>query len=163
MRRGAPCSWVVVLIEASCGVSSCPEEHVKLTEASPVIEDVELINNAVPEDPWELVFTARFHDHDRDLGGGFAEVYLNGRETPTVLRLYQVFRQSALPLDAESGTLGLPLRFADTLHDGDRVRLGLQLLDEEGHRSNCYSLDLRFQVRKLISELRARAASLSLL
>lgn len=145
------------LAASGCGTRSCPDEDVDLTDASPVIEEVTLLEGAVPSDPWEVVFAMRFRDGDGDLGHGFVNVYLNGNGEPTELELFDSFRQSALSLDSRSGTITLPLRFAATVQDGDHVRMGMQLLDAASHRGNCYTVELRFDVRELAAH-RARAA-----
>lgn len=132
-------------VAAGCGGNACPRPA-SGTATAPAIDSVRMLRNAVPGDPWELVFTVGFRDSDGDLGGGVVDVYLNEKTTPTALELLDLFRGSAVALDSTGGTLTIPLRFSNNVGNGDKVRLGLQLVDEAGQRSNCYALDLDFEV-----------------
>jgi hypothetical protein len=113
----------------------------------------------IPGDPWTVVFGIEFEDRNGDLGsGGRAEFYLNDNDEPTPQELDSVFRQSGLASDAESGAMWVTLRFADeTVDDGTRVRLGIQLVDAAELRSNCFTLDLEFDVSPAEQALRVRS------
>jgi hypothetical protein len=145
-------------VAAGCGGNACPKPGAG-TATAPAIDDVRMLRHAVPGDPWELVFIVGFRDGDGDLGGGVADVYLNEKTTPTALELLDLFRASAVALDSTGGALTIPLRFSDNVGNGDKVRLGLQLVDEAGQRSNCYALDLDFEVIQLLLRLAGRSPS----
>jgi hypothetical protein len=121
----------------------------------------------IPGDPWTVVFGVEFEDSGRDLGsGGHAEFFLNANEEPAAQELDSVFRQSGLVTDASAGAFWVTLRFAEeTVEDGTNVRLGLQLIDAGERRSNCFTLELEFdvfpatQARLLRSQRRARCAA----
>jgi hypothetical protein len=149
-------------VVAGCGANACPRPGTGTTTA-PAIDDVRLLQHGVPGDPWELILLASFRDADGDLSPGAADVYLNEKRTPTELTLLDLFRASAVALDSTGGTLTIPLRFSDNVGNGDKVRLGLQLVDEAGQRSNCYALDLDFEVAQLARRLKRRAHSLAAL
>ncbi len=151
MRSSCLAGSVVLagLLGAGCDPPYCgPATDVELVDDSPRIGDMRVLNDAVPGDPWEIIFVAEFSDDDGDLEGGVARVYLNGEDEPIELDLFDVFRQGGLPPTAREGTLAMPLRFADTVPDGADVRVGTQLVDDEKHRSNCYGLDLEFSVEE---------------
>ena len=131
-------------VTPACNDSPCSDDG-QLEAPAPQIDAVEVLQDRVPGDPWELVFVVRFGDADGDLEPGHAEVFL-GSNAPTTLELNEIFRQSALAPTSTSGLLTLPLRFSDTVRDGTDVRMGLQLVDEAARRGNCYSMDLHFTV-----------------
>jgi len=98
-------------------------------------------------DPWTLIFSASFADIDGDLGQlGKAEIFLNGKGPPERIELQELFSQSAVAIDATEGTLAIPLRFGESIKSGTEVQLGLQFLDANSFRSNCYSIELMFDV-----------------
>ena len=158
-RRGLPALLAAVLL-AGCGAHACPRPGSGAATA-PVIDQVTVLRDAVPGDPWELVFEAAFRDADGDLGQGVADVYLDESSKPIELELLDLFRASAVALDSPGGTLTIPLRFSSNVDNGDKVRLGLQLVDEAGQRSNCYALDLDFTVTSLAWHLVRRARALT--
>lgn len=153
-----PAAVALAGLAVGCGGNACPRRG-DGTATAPAIDDVRMLRHAVPGDPWELVFTVGFRDGDGDLGAGVADVYLNEKSTPTALELLDLFRASAVALDSTGGTLTIPLRFSDNVGNGDKVRLGLQLVDEAGQRSNCYALDLDFEVIQLALRLAGRSPS----
>jgi hypothetical protein len=133
-----------------CGADACAEAEPDESDDAPEVSSVKLLEDAVPGDPWEIVFVTTFRDTDGDLGTGLAHVYLNGEPEPAIeLPMRDVFRQSALALDATSGKVTVPLRFADTVPDGSEVRMGLMVVDAAGHESNCYRIDLEFEVKRI--------------
>ena len=62
------------------------------------------------------------------------------------LNLKDVFRQSGVASNAQSGRIAFPLRFKDSIRDGQKVALGVQVVDQSNLKSNCYSIDLEFSV-----------------
>jgi hypothetical protein len=157
MTRAAGLSCVLACVAsaaAGCGENSCADVEASDASAAPEVVGVKLLEDAVPGDPWELVFVTRFRDSDGDLGNGRADVYLNDDAPPAIkLPMRDIFRQSALSLGAESGVLTLPLRFSDTVPNGASVQMGLMLVDNAGHKSNCYSMDLKFTVQPVATVL----------
>lgn len=132
---------------AGCGGDDCSEAPSSSPNA-PVVTLFDL-RGQLDGDPWTLIFEVAFEDEDGDLSAGRAEFFLNAERSDTSVALFDVFRQTGLEPDATRGKLGIPLRFADTVQDGASVRLGVQLVDEADHRSNCYSFDLAFSVEQL--------------
>lgn len=152
---------LALVASAACGKSSgCPPGT--SSPDAPQVTGLGLVTNAMPGDPWQLVFTVDFTDDDGDLGYGEAEVYLDDAATPTRLELFRLFRESALAFEATSGQFMLPLHFTG-IADGDDVRLTLALIDQAQNRSPCYSADVAFQVQGtqawLKAERRCRLAS----
>ncbi len=104
----------------------------------------------IPDDPWTVVFGAEFEDPDANLAAGAAEFYLNANPEPATQPMDQVFRQSGIAAGEPRGAFWATLRFAEeTVDDGTRVRLGLQLIDGAELRSNCFTLELAFDVNPL--------------
>lgn len=141
------CTFVAAGLNTSCGSPGCNGEKAESVSGSPTVKNFYLLGDRVPGDPWTQVFAVAFSDSDGDLASGQAEFFLNSDEQPNVQELDGVFRQSGVAAAASSGTLWLALRFGDTLPDGASVRLSLQLVDAKKHRSNCFSLELDFDVR----------------
>ena len=113
--------------------------------STPAVTNFEL-RSQLDGDPWTLIFSATFEDSNGDLGPlGRAKFYLGGALAAD-LELSDVFRQSGLEQDAIAGELALPWRVSETVQDCAQVTLGLQLLDGNSFRSNCYSLGLEFNV-----------------
>ena len=63
------------------------------------------------------------------------------------VELIDLFKGADVDAGAKSGELAVPLRFSENVEDGANATLGVQLVDDEGNRSNCYSLDLEFTVK----------------
>ena len=125
---------------AACGAMLASD-----SELAPILTNFEL-KSQLDGDPWTLIFAATFEDTNGDLGPlGQAKFYLGGDEAAS-LSLSDIFRQSGLEQDATEGVLALPLRFSETVQDGAQVVLGLQVLDGNSFKSNCYSLGLEFDV-----------------
>ena len=105
-----------------------------------------------PDDPWTLVLAIEFSQAAATLKDGSALLYLGASQEPLRLPLRQPFAQIEQPDGATSGRLGLLFPFnSGVVQDGDQLRLGVQLEDgakphPDGKRSNCYSLDLSFEV-----------------
>jgi hypothetical protein len=107
-----------------------------------------------------VIFAVGFNDADGDLGDGTAEFFLNGGNAATAIELFDLFRQSGLGVEATSGRIAIPLRFREDVRDGASVRIGVQVIDAAAHRSNCYSIDLSFEVEPVarVVECRPKAA-----
>jgi hypothetical protein len=133
------------LLAAGCDDEHCAEAMSE-TDSAPVIETFELIGQ-LDNDPWTRIFATSFSDGNGDVGDGLAEFHLNGVKSGSSLELFEVFRSSGVPSGARSGRIAFPLRFSDTVQDGDEAWLGLQLLDASEQRSNCSALRLHFDVR----------------
>lgn len=112
---------------------------------APQITDFD-VHSQLEDDPWTVVFSIAFTDADGDLSDGFAEFFLGGERSDTQRELFDIFRQSGLPIDATEGEIAIPLRFGEDIDDGASVRFGTQLVDDAGLRSNCASFELSFAV-----------------
>ena len=153
--KNLPTKALLALLLLSCfplyscgsdGNAFCGQNPQNTFEEAPVITDFSLVDT-LNGDPWTLIFSVAFTDSNGDLGRlGKAELFLNGNDQPERIDLAEIFSQSAISTDATQGTLAIPLRFGETLSDGTQVNLGLQLLDANSFRSNCYSLELFFGV-----------------
>ena len=145
-----PLAFIVSLsVMTGCGSDGnalCAQNPQNTFAEAPVITDFNLVDT-LNGDPWTLIFSVAFTDSNGDLGKlGKAELFLNGNDEPERIDLEEIFSQSAVASDATEGTLAVPLRFGETVTDGTQVNLGLQLLDANSFRSNCYSLELFFEV-----------------
>jgi len=127
-----------------CGPPPCPEAASDL-DTAPRLTEFDL-DSQLAGDPWTAIFALTFEDNDGDLGNGNAEFFLNGGPGATVVPLFDLFRQSSLPLDATAGRIAVPLRFREDVQDGAGVKIGVQVVDLAATRSNCYSLELSFAV-----------------
>ena len=135
----------LVIVASSCGDPNFCDGQTSSGEAeAPAIENFGLVDQ-LDGDPWTAIFSATFKDSDGDLGGGSAKFYINGKEAASI-DLHEVFQQSDLGQDAVEGIVALPLRFSDTIDDETTANLGLQLIDVGAHSSNCYGLELEFNV-----------------
>jgi hypothetical protein len=149
-------AWVFLL--GACGSESslCDDLSGSGSGNAPEIRNVDLVgqleaptyNLAGDPDPWTAVFSLSFEDKDGDLGGGFADFYLgSAASVATSLDLADSFRQSGLAQTAESGVIGVPLRFGETGPGLKTTEIGMRVTDATGHRSNCKSLFLEFNVK----------------
>ncbi len=140
--------WVVLLsaVLAACEAEPCDDLERDETGDAPLVNDFYVLDAAVPGDPWSVLVAVEFEDDDGDLGQGVIKFLLNSGDEPVEQELTGVFRQSGLALDATSGALWTNIRFADTLRDNTRAKLGMQVVDGAGNHSNCYTLELRFDV-----------------
>ncbi len=137
--------WQIGLV--GCGSSRCTEPATDAPEAPAVT--VFDVHSQLDGDPWTVVFEIGFTDTDGDLGNGLAEFFLGGELSEVSRLLFDVFRQSGVPLDATDGAIAIPLRFGEDISDGASVRFATQLIDEAGNRSNCASFELTFDVEPL--------------
>ena len=162
LLRIAP--FAALISAAACGSPQCDGQNYEPQAGSPVIVRMDILQQ-LAGDPWTIVLALEFSDSEGDIGGGQVSFYLNSDKTPTTLPLAEYFAQSDLPVNATSGRFALQLRFRNTVPDGDRVRLAAQLEDASasvkgaaaGLRSNCYQMDLRFDVQPVARAARAQA------
>ena len=138
-------------VGSGCGDKHCGDHEPSSAGGAPVVTNFWKLAEQVPGDPWTVVFGVEFADSDQDLASGQAEFYLNDSTSPTAQALADAFRQSGLAEATTSGSLWMALRFADNVSDGTSVRLGLQLIDGGGRRSNCFTLSLEFEVQPVAS------------
>ncbi|MEK7706227.1 MAG: hypothetical protein AAB426_14805 [Myxococcota bacterium] len=123
--------------------------------SAPEIDDLwlvgQLTRDSYPvqsEDPWLAVLGVHFRDREGDLRDGKVRFYMGGDTQPSLTQdLQTLLLQSGVPVDALDGELWASLRFAESTPDGTRAHLGVQLEDAAGHDSNCYTLELAFDVR----------------
>lgn len=136
-------------LSSGCGPARCNGQDADSTAGAPRVSRFYVLDQQVPGDPWTVVFGVDFEDSEGDLGGGLAELYMNSATEPSPTQaLAEVMAQSGLPQNATSGSFWMRLRFDEsTIEDGTSVWLGLQLLDSAGRRSNCYSVELEFDVQ----------------
>lgn len=134
----------IAAVFAGCGPEPCTDAPSPSSDA-PALTAFEL-DHQLDGDPWTVIFRLAFTDADGDLSGGQARLYLNGASTGDGIPLVDLFWQYALPPDASSGELGLPVRFEDTVQDGAKVLVGMRLVDGEGHLGNCGSFEMDFAV-----------------
>ncbi len=141
---------VLALLAPACGSSTCGGQARSDDAGAPEVSSFFVLSEdrQIPGDPWTVLFGIDFLDPNGDLGeSGAAEFYLNSNPEPTAQPLDRVFRQNGLQPSATEGAFWVTLRFAEaTVDDGTRVRLGVQLIDGALLRSNCYTLDLEFDV-----------------
>lgn len=113
---------------------------------APVIENFDL-SEQFEGDPWTLIFAVTFSDKDGNLGAGRAESFIGGERNGSVISLDKSFLQSGLGATTTAGDIAIVLRFNEQkTADGASTRLGLQLVDADELRSNCFSLRIRFAV-----------------
>ena len=129
-----------------CGHVACGDQERDGEADAPRLESFYLIGQPIPNDPWTLVFGIDFVTAAKNLGTGRADFFLNDDTEATSQDFGDAFRQSGVPLDAEQGSVWMALRFVSSVADGAEVRLGLQLVDAASKRSNCFTLELAFDV-----------------
>lgn len=136
------------LMFSACGGQVCGGNEGTSSDTAPVLTDVNLVGN-LPGDPWNLVFGITFTDAPGDLGTGRGEFFLNSSERAEVVQLQSQFEKSSVPLDARSGQIAVTLRFPESIDDDDTVDFSSQVIDQAGERSNCFALELHFDVTEL--------------
>lgn len=158
MSRVLALPVVTALLAASasaCGGGHCAGLEADEAPGTPVVDNFWLLEHQIPGDPWTVLFGVDYTDDDGDLGTGSAEFYLNENKQPAVQDMVDAFRQSGVQPGETLGSLWMALRFSETIDDGTDVTLGLQLVDAAGHRSNCYTVELRFDVKPVAQKKRA--------
>jgi hypothetical protein len=146
---------VLAPVASACGDEYCAGLEANGEPGTPAVESFWVLEHQIEGDPWTVLFGADFTDEDGDLGGGVAEFYLNQSAKPAVQEMEDAFRQSGVQEGETAGSVWMALRFADTIEDGTGVTLGLQLVDAAGHRSNCYTVELRFDVEQVAASNKA--------
>ena len=126
-----------------CGETSTPTA----SSNAPVITNFDLAYQ-VEDDPWQGIFSLSFTDSNGNLGSGIAEFFVQGTQTDS-LSLQDLFSAAGVAPTATEGTIALPLRFADTIAGNARSWLGIQIVDAEQERSNCYALELTLKPEDL--------------
>lgn len=152
MKRASGLAGLAVLLAAganACSGDRCAGREADEVSGAPVIDNFWVLDHQIPGDPWTVLFGVDYTDGDADLEAGVAEFYLNRNDEPAVQEMAEAFRQSGVQPSQTSGSVWMALRFADTIEDGTDVTLGLQIVDAAGHRSNCYTVDLHFDVAPL--------------
>jgi hypothetical protein len=134
------------LTATGCNRSTCIGLHPPSSDRNaPVIMDIELLPQSI-QNPWTMLMALDFKDKDGDLGAGNVLIYV-GASGPVQLPLAEYFATSELPMDAASGRIGLPLSLGQgAVSDDNVLRLGFQFVDAREHYSNCYAIDLHFEV-----------------
>ena len=142
-------SVVACVLAAGCGEAKhCGETSTPVASSkAPVITNFDL-EYQVEEDPWQGIFSLSFTDSNGNLGSGVAEFFVQGTQTES-LNLQDLFLAAGVSPTATEGTIALPLRFADTIAGNARSWLGIQLVDAEQERSNCYALELTLKPEDL--------------
>lgn len=136
-----------------CGNAPCGGHEASTSDWSPVLKKISYLGNLTPEnfpvvssDPYSLFFSSDFTDRDGDLGGGMMEIYLRDDVQPAVIQhIDELFRQSGLGANAIEGEFWISLRFGEVNNDS-RVRTAFQAIDAGANRSNCYEMDIAFDV-----------------
>lgn len=97
-----------------------------------------------PSAPTDLQFALAFADSDGDLGGGTLDLFIQERLTGAIASS-ELFPVQSPPVDPDAtrGVLEFVVGLDPTLPPGARVRVGVELVDAEGRRSNRPSIELR--------------------
>jgi hypothetical protein len=138
---------------ALLGLSACDQQELcdgrkqSSGVTAPVIDKFAFVRQET-NDPWLLIFALDFSDNDGDLSQGTADVFLAG-DAPHAINMHDLFNKSEVLPEAQSGTLGLDLRFSDSISDGTKGDLQVQISDGASQRSNCYEITLGFSVEKV--------------
>lgn len=115
---------------------------------APAIVSVELVKQDVIN-PWQFDVAINFTDRNGDVGSGNLDVYV-GTSPAVNLSLAPYFASSELALDSRAGRLGIDINLASgSVQDDNIYRLGFQLRDALKNYSNCYTLDVHFDVDRL--------------
>lgn len=135
---------------AACGdETGCGDAPESDAATAPRLETFRFVDQ-LRGDPWTLVFAASFVDSDSDLRPGTAEFHLNDSTEPSgSFELDSVFRQSAVPTDADRGELAITLRLVNPVSDGTELQVGMRLVDVSGQPSNCRAVDIEFSVARV--------------
>jgi hypothetical protein len=151
MQRALSLLVAAVSALAACG-SPCGGRERSTDVYAPEITAFEVLPSELGADPWTVFLGITFTDANGDLGNsGHTEVFIDANDEPAIQEeLREVFQRSNLELDAARGEFWVAVVFGDgSMQDGSTVRTSIQLVDGAALRSNCYSLDLQFQVASL--------------
>ena len=113
------------------------------TEGRPRIDWLRYLQQE-PAAPTDLQFALEFFDGDGDLGGGTLELYVQERASGSIPSR-ELFGAQSPPVarDATRGVLEFVVGLEPSIPAGARVRVGVELVDAEGRRSNRPSIELR--------------------
>ena len=142
---------VGALTGTGCDPQGCDGSRYVAGVGVPMITRVELVEQ-LPDDPWQLVLAVEYEDSDADLDAGFLRLYLGTNTNAKARPLGPFLRQSEVPEGTTAGRFGLAVPLiGNSVQDGVKVRLGLQLDDAHvpRQRSNCYMMDMLFDVSEL--------------
>ena len=161
-RLGVLFRCVLGLVSAAhllaCNRDPCGGLHVPTNDPNaPHIVDLQVASIDVIN-PWQMNFALSFTDANGDLGGGLLDLYVGASE-PLSMSLLPYFHTSEVDPTATAGRLGIDLNFAQGgVQDDNVLRVGFQLRDSLRNYSNCYTLDVHFDVDLLgqARPLRAR-------
>jgi len=117
------------------------------SEVAPIIESFSMVGQ-LDDDPWTVIFKLSFRDLDGNVGKlGSLKVFLNSDKELDALELRDLFQASRIELESKAGDMALPLRFEHSQPESARVLVGVQLVDGDGLRSQCASLDLSLIIK----------------
>lgn len=147
----------LLAVAPGCNRAPCAGLHPPTQDPdAPQLVAIEVVSQDVIN-PWQLNLAVDFTDRNGDMGSGLLEVYV-GTSEPTVLALAPYFASSELAYDSRAGRIGLDLNLSSgAVQDDNVLRLGFQLRDALKNYSNCYTLDLHFDVDRLGAFLPGRA------
>lgn len=128
-----PVRWAIATLGflAACGGTA-----ESWTEGRPRIDALRFIQQA-PGDPMGLSFLVRFTDTDGDVGSGTIKLILEDQESSS-LAAKDVFDRQTPPLSLTSttGELEVTVRLSKTPDVGQRLKIGMVLVDARGRESN---------------------------
>tara|TARA_Y100001934_G_C12292785_1_gene745725 strand:- start:12 stop:500 length:489 start_codon:yes stop_codon:yes gene_type:complete len=141
------------LVQSGCGEEiRCNGFLASESTNAPEITRIEKLKQ-MPGDPWTIIMSLYFIDRDGDLASGDGDdtgvmnFFLNGGLEASAQSMETVFEQSALGSGETNGNAWFAIRFDDaSTPDGARVNFETQLVDGSGNRSNCYVVNLTFDV-----------------
>ncbi len=142
----APVTGFVILTAlATCVMAACvPECPEQSDENGPTITGFQF-EQQFPSDPYTAVFGFSYQTEGAALGEGIAEFYVGSSQTPVKVKIAELMSASGVDRTSLAADLGAALRFSrENINDGDIVEMRLQLVDDEGLRSNCARVSLRF-------------------
>jgi len=136
--RGAVCAFALSLL-AACGGEG-PDNW---PGGRPRVDWLRYLQQE-PTEPTELQFALAFVDDDADLSGGRVDLFVQDRQTSS-LGAQDLFAAQSPPLPdtATSGVLEFVVALDPSVPPGATVRVGVELVDAAGERSNRPSVDLR--------------------
>lgn len=113
------------------------------TEGRPRIDWLRYLQQE-PAAPTDLQFALAFFDGDGDVGSGTLELFVQEQASSSIASS-ELFAAQTPPVarDATGGVLEFVVGLEPTIPVGARVRVGVELVDAEGRRSNRPSIELR--------------------
>jgi len=155
MSRAAPLIIALVsLFAAACNRPGCDETTYDPQTNDPVITHMSLLGQQ-SGDPWTLLLSMSFESPPGTAGNGNVLFYVESLTPAPPKQLNTFFDASNVQRNAPSGTIVVPLTFVQVGIDYDAtVRLGTRIVDTNNRPSNCYSLDINFQLTNATAFLR---------